>query len=59
MGAFVNLEQTRYGYEMRTSQITVFMGGVQAQMENLRQEYSGLDLIRVKQIHSDVVVEVD
>lgn len=53
----MNLEQTQFGYEMRTPQITVFMGGLQAQLPQLAQAYPEYQLVRVKQIHSDAVVE--
>lgn len=53
----MNLEQTQFGYEMRTPHITVFMGGVQAQLPQLAQAYPDYKLVRVKQIHCDAVVE--
>lgn len=57
MGFDVNLQQTQYGYEMRTPHVTVFMGGVRAQLPHLAQAYPEFQLVRVKQIHSDAVVE--
>ncbi|MEK2647197.1 peptidoglycan editing factor PgeF [Bdellovibrio sp. BCCA] len=53
----MNLEQTQFGYEMRTPHITVFMGGVQSQLPQLTPAYPDYKLVRVKQIHCDAVVE--
>lgn len=57
MGTGVNLEQTQYGYEVRTPHVTVFLGGVHAQLPRLTEAYPDFKLTRLKQIHSDAVVE--
>lgn len=57
MGSGVNLEQTQLGYEIRTPNITVFMGGVGAQLQDLARAYPQYQMMRLKQIHSDTVVE--
>lgn len=57
MGSGVNLEQTQFGYEIRTPNITVLMGGVGAQLQDLAKAYPQYQLMRLKQIHSDTVVE--
>lgn len=51
------LEQTKLGYEIRTPQLIIFFGGLEAQLGNLKTAYPQFDFTRVKQIHSDVVVE--
>lgn len=53
----MNLEQTELGYEMRTPHFTVFLGGVNAQLTQLKAAYPQYNFVRVKQIHSDAVVE--
>lgn len=53
----MNLERTPFGYEIRTPQITVFMGSQRAQLPQLAEAYPHYQLVRVKQIHSDAVVE--
>lgn len=53
----MNIEKTKYGYELRTPNMTIFMGGINAKLHDLTQHYSDYQLIRVKQIHSDAVVE--
>lgn len=55
----MNLEQTQLGYEIRTPNFTVFMGGVGAQLQDLARAYPQYQLMRLKQIHSDIVVESD
>lgn len=57
MGPGVILEQTQFGYEIRTPRITVFMGGIGAQLPNLVRAYPQYQMMRLKQIHSDTVVE--
>lgn len=53
----MNLEQTPLGYEIRLPHHTLLMGGVNANFENIKAAYPGTDFVRVKQIHSDVIVE--
>ncbi|MBV2169297.1 MAG: peptidoglycan editing factor PgeF [Bdellovibrio sp.] len=53
----MNLEQTDYGYELRTPSLTIFMGGTRAQLPQLVPVYPDYSLVRLKQIHSDAVVE--
>ncbi|XGC80766.1 peptidoglycan editing factor PgeF [Bdellovibrio bacteriovorus] len=53
----MNIEQTQYGYEVRTEHITVLLGGVHAQLPKLAEAYPDFKLTRLKQIHSDAVVE--
>lgn len=57
MGLAVNLRQTNLGYEIRTPQLTMLFGGVESQLPNLKLAYPQFDFTRVKQIHSDAVVE--
>ncbi|MGZ3773584.1 MAG: peptidoglycan editing factor PgeF [Bdellovibrio sp.] len=53
----MNLEQTQFGYEIRTHSVTVFMGGINSQFTNLTQAYPQFHLLRLKQVHGDSVVE--
>lgn len=57
MGLAVNLEETKYGYELRTPQITILLGTKLAQTDHLREVYPQFKFARLKQIHSDAVVE--
>jgi YfiH family protein len=52
----MHLEKTPLGYEVRTPQVTVFLGGIHAQLPQLTEAYPQTRLVRIKQIHSDVVV---
>lgn len=53
----MKVEKTQLGYELCTNDITVFMGGMNARLQDLAQHYANYELIRVKQIHSDAIVE--
>ncbi|MDG0815036.1 peptidoglycan editing factor PgeF [Bdellovibrio svalbardensis] len=53
----MNLQQTPFGYEIRTPHLTMLFGGVESQLPNLKAAYPHFDFTRVKQIHSDAVVE--
>lgn len=53
----MNLQQTPFGYEIRTPHLTMLFGGVESQFTNLKSAYPHFDFTRVKQIHSDAVVE--
>ena len=53
----MNVQQTRFGYEIRTPKFTMLFGGVDAQLPALKEAYSQFQFTRVKQIHSDAVVE--
>ncbi|MGZ3770677.1 MAG: peptidoglycan editing factor PgeF [Bdellovibrio sp.] len=55
----MNLEQTQYGYEIRTPDVTIFFGGTQSNIQNLSKAYPDYQLMRLKQIHSDSVVASD
>lgn len=53
----MQVENTPLGFEIRTPQITVFLGGRKAQLPALAEAYPQFSLVRVKQIHSNVVVQ--
>ncbi|WP_374029421.1 peptidoglycan editing factor PgeF [Bdellovibrio bacteriovorus] len=53
----MNLEQTHLGYELKTPHLTVFFGGINAPLSTLAEAYPQFTLVRLKQIHSDAVVE--
>lgn len=55
----MQLDKTPLGYELRTPHITVFFGGNQAQLPQLTKAYPQIRLVRVKQIHSDIVVQTN
>jgi YfiH family protein len=57
VGLAMNIENTDLGYEIKTPAYTVFFGGVGAQIHHLKHAYPQFDFIRLKQIHSDAVVE--
>lgn len=52
----MQLEQTPFGYEIRTPHITVLLGGVQAQLSHLTKAYPDFQLVRLKQTHSDITI---
>ncbi|MNJ91172.1 Laccase domain protein YfiH [compost metagenome] len=53
----MNVDQTKLGYEIRTPAYTIFFGGTEAQMPALKIAYPDYEFVRLKQIHSDAVVE--
>ena len=53
----MNLEQTKLGYEIDMPHYTLFMGGKESQLENIKSAYPSVDFVRVKQIHGDGIVE--
>lgn len=53
----MNLEKTELGYELRTPHITAFFGGASAPLSEIQKFYPQFKFIRLKQIHSDAVVE--
>ncbi|WP_413576303.1 polyphenol oxidase family protein [Bdellovibrio sp. HCB290] len=53
----MNLEKTPLGYEIKAPGITYFFGGKDSQLDNLKKAYPDFDFVRVKQTHSDIVVE--
>lgn len=53
----MNLDQTKLGYEIRTPSYTVFFGGQESQLPSLKVAYPDFDFVRLKQIHSDAVIE--
>jgi YfiH family protein len=57
MGFAVNIEKTPLGYEIKTPHVTYFFGGKESQLQNLKSAYPQFDFVRVKQTHSDIVVE--
>lgn len=57
MGPFMNMEQTKYGYEIRTPHLIIFFGNAEANIQNLSAAYPSFQFKRLKQIHSDAVVK--
>ncbi len=53
----MTLKKTNFGYEIRTNYFLYFFGGQESQISNLRTHYPEFDLIRVKQTHSEILVE--
>lgn len=53
----LNVTETKLGIEVKTPSITVFFGGVDSQLPNLKAAYPHLKFLRLKQIHSDAVIE--
>lgn len=53
----MNLRKTNLGYEITTPETTMFFGGTESELPNLKAAYPGFKFTRVKQIHCDVVVE--
>lgn len=53
----MNINQTKLGYEIHTPHLVLFFGGVDSQLANLKTAYPEFEFTRVKQIHSDAVVE--
>jgi hypothetical protein len=53
----MTLKKTNFGYEIRTNYFLYFFGGQESQILNLRTQYPEFDLIRVKQTHSEILVE--
>ncbi|WP_413292205.1 peptidoglycan editing factor PgeF [Bdellovibrio sp. HCB185ZH] len=53
----MNIEKTPLGYEIKNSHVTYFFGGKESQIQNLKVAYPHFDFVRVKQTHSDIVVE--
>lgn len=57
MGFDVNLDKTPLGYEIKTPHITAFFGGASAPLIDVKNAYPQFDFVRLKQIHSDAVIE--
>lgn len=53
----MNLEKTSLGYELKTPSITAFFGTAVAPLAEIQKAYPHIQFIRLKQIHSDAVVE--
>lgn len=53
----MNIVKTELGYELKTPELTIFFGGVRSQTDLLREVYPAFKFIRLKQIHSDAIVE--
>ena len=55
----MNLTETSWGYELKTDEITILFGGMKAQTVDLRKAFPDLQFTRLKQIHSDAVLETN
>lgn len=53
----MNFIETPFGYEIQNSKFTVFFGGCRAQLCALQELYPQYQFLRLKQIHSDAIVE--
>lgn len=53
----MNIVKTELGYELKTPELTIFFGGVRSQTDLLKELYPTFNFIRLKQIHSDAIVE--
>nr|BFD61211.1 hypothetical protein CKG001_33180 [Bdellovibrio sp. CKG001]BFD64675.1 hypothetical protein BdHM001_33560 [Bdellovibrio sp. HM001] len=53
----MNLKQTPLGYELRTPYITALFGNASASYADIQKAYPQFRTVRLKQIHSDAVVE--
>lgn len=53
----LNVSETKLGLEIKTPKYTVFFGGVDSQLPNLKNAFPELNFVRLKQIHSDAVIE--
>ncbi|KYG66599.1 hypothetical protein AZI86_06020 [Bdellovibrio bacteriovorus] len=53
----MNLTETAWGYELKTEEITILFGAMKAQTADLRKAFPDLKLTRLKQIHSDAILE--
>ncbi len=51
------MKETQLGYELNAANLMVFFGKSEATFENLKAEYPQITFCRLKQIHSDAVVE--
>jgi YfiH family protein len=59
VGFAMSLTQTPLGYELRTPRYLVFFGGINAQLPAIKTAYPELEFVRLKQIHSDAILESD
>ena len=53
----MNIENTDLGYEINAGEYQIFFGGVGSLLHHLKVAYPDHDFVRLKQIHSDAVVE--
>lgn len=53
----MNLNKTPLGYELQTPSITAFFGNASASYVDIQNAYPQFQTVRLKQIHSDAVVE--
>lgn len=59
MGIAVKLTETSWGYELRTNDLMILFGGKEAQTADLRRSFPDFQFTRLKQIHSDAVLETN
>lgn len=55
----MKIDQNQFGYEIKTPTITVLLGNAASTIENLKRYYPDFSLVRLKQIHSDAVVQTE
>ncbi|MFS4458823.1 peptidoglycan editing factor PgeF [Bdellovibrio sp. HCB2-146] len=53
----MNVLETNLGFEIKTSDFTLLFGGVNSQLPQLKEHYPQFKFVRLKQIHSDAVIE--
>lgn len=52
----MKVTETNLGFLIETPKFTALLGGQKANLANLQASFSGVDFIRIKQTHSDIVV---
>lgn len=57
MGLALNLNETEWGYELKTDDFVILFGGAKAQSSELKKVFPELRFVRLKQIHSEAVLE--
>lgn len=55
----MNLTENSWGFEFKTDEITILFGAKNAQTVDLRKAFPDLHITRLKQIHSDAVLETN
>lgn len=57
MGLDLKLRKTKLGYEIITDHLVCLFGGTESLLPHLKNSYPDFEFIRVKQTHSDIIVQ--
>ncbi len=53
----MNIQETEFGFSIKVKDFEILFGGLKSQMPQLKETYPDIEFLRLKQIHSDAIVE--